>query len=147
MKKQILIIAFLLTSIISFAQSNRVLSEAERQQLLGSSAFKEKCEWAVRDYAAYWSIHDGSGLSTEVDRIAWAKDRPLSVSILKHGITDPHLVEAFLNAAKGRQFSLNAAPLDNTTLIAAWDSSSAFEEFVSQYFKLLGDDINFSVGN
>jgi hypothetical protein len=143
--KSLFAIAFLLISFASFSQ--RVLTEEERQQLLGSSIFSEKCQWAVRDYAAYWSIHDGAGLATESDRIKWAKDRQLSIAILKNDITDPHLVVRFLNASKGKQFTLGAAPQSTATIIAAWDSGNAFEEFVAQYFSVLGDDINFSIGN
>lgn len=144
-KKSGLLLIGMLITIVSLAQSNRVLTEPERQSLLGSSAFLEKCQWAVRDYATYWSGHDGSGLSTESDRINWAKDRQLSISILKNGVNDSHLVEVFLNASKGREFLLNASPESVSTLVSAWDSSSAFEEFVAQYFRILGDNINFSL--
>jgi hypothetical protein len=143
---KILFVLFLLfVSGITFGQ--RVLTEEERQQLLTSSEFQEKCQWAVRDYAAFWSVNDGSSANTEALRIKWAKDRILSINIMKTDANDPLLVVRFLNAAKGKQFTIGAAPQSTSVLIAAWVSANSFEEFVGAYFTVLGDDINFSIGN
>lgn len=146
--KQLFFVAlFMLTLSVSYGQ--RVLSEQERQQLLGSSEFIEKCQWAVRDYAAFWSVHDGgAGVpATETGRIKWAKDRQLSIHILKTDANDPLLAVRFLNASKGKQFNLGASPQSNAALIAAWVNDNAFDEFVGIYFNYLGDDINMSIGN
>ncbi len=143
--KHLFIIAFLLISTLSFSQ--RVLSEEERQQLLSSPEFLQKCQWASRDYAAFMSVNDGSSANTEALRIKWAKDRIFAVSVLKNDITDNLIVVRFLNVAKGKTFNIGASPQPNEVLIAAWVSTNSFEEFVGQYFNILGDDINMSIGN
>ena len=124
----------------------RILTEQERQSLLISTLFNEKCQMAIRDYAAYWTINDGSGANTEAARIKWAKDRIKSIGILLGGINNTRVNEIFINASKGKQLSLEAAPLDATVIIAAWEASSTFDEFVSQYFDVIATDILFKIG-
>jgi len=125
----------------------RVLTDQERQSLLESQEFEKKCKWATRDYAAFWAVNDGSLAATEEERIKWGKDRILGVGILLYDITDQFIAIRFLNASKGKQFDLEAAPQPVEVLIAAWVSSNSFEEFVTQYFDILGENINFSIGN
>lgn len=124
----------------------RILTEAERQSLLVSTTFEEKCKMAIRDYATYWGSNDGSGANTETLRIKWAKDRLKGVGILLGGINDNHIREAFINASKGKQLDLAAAPLNADTIIAAWDANSTFDEFTSQYFDLIATDLIFKIG-
>lgn len=143
--RHLFVIAFLLVTTFSFSQ--RVLSEDERQQLLNSPEFLQKCQWASRDYAAFWASNDGSQANTETLKIKWAKDRMLSIAVLKSDANDPYMVVRFLNLSKGKQFNLGASPQPNEVLIAAWVSTNSFEEFVGSYFSILGDDINMSIGN
>lgn len=124
----------------------RILTEQERQSLLTSTTFNEKCKMSVRDYASYWSTNDGSGANTETLRIKWAKDRIKSIGILLSGVNDSHLSESFVNASKGKQLDLAAAPLSADTIIAAWDANNTFDEFVSQYFDIIAVDIIFKIG-
>lgn len=140
---KLLILLFFISS-TTFAQ--RVLSEDERQSILSNSDFKQKCEWAVRDYAAYWSIHDGSNLATEALRLKWARDRVISVKLLTLGVSDPHMVEIFLNASKGKTLSLAAAPVSDATIIASWVSGNVFDEFVGNYFQVLGREVEIELG-
>lgn len=126
--------------------TNRILTEQERQSLLTSSLFNEKCQMAIRDYASYWAANDGSGANTESLRIKWAKDRIKAIGILLGGINNNRVNEIFVNSSKGKQLSLESAPLDATTIIAAWDTNSTFDEFVSQYFDVISSDIIFKIG-
>jgi hypothetical protein len=126
----------------------RVLTQEEKYSLSINETFKEKCKQAIRDFAAYWSIHDGSGFSTEAERVTWVKNRSLGVHIVKNPLipeSSEIIVWHFLNGAKGKQYDLNPSPIAVETLITAWDSANSFEEFVNEYFKVKGDDINFSV--
>lgn len=144
--KNTIILILVLLSFSSFGQ--RVMTQEEKYSLAGSSDFIEKCKQSVRDFATYWSVHDGAGFSTEADRIAWAKNRQLAVNILKHPeVNDPLITWIFLNAAKGKTYNLGAAPQSASTLVAAWVAASSFDEFANEYYKILGDDINFSIGN
>ena len=126
--------------------AQRILTETERQSLLNSQTFNEKCKMSVRDYATFWAINDGSGANTEALRIKWAKDRIKGIGILLGGINDNHLSEAFINASKGKQLDLAAAPLTADAIIAAWEANSTFDEFTSQYFDLIAVDIIFKIG-
>lgn len=126
--------------------TNRILTEQERQSLLVSSLFNEKCQMSIRDYATYWAVNDGSGASTEAQRIKWAKDRLKSIGILLSGINNTRVNEIFINASKGKQLSLDEAPLDASVIIAAWDANNTYDEFVSQYFDAISSDIIFKIG-
>ncbi len=123
----------------------RVLSQEEKLSLASSADFIEKCKQGVRDYAEYWSVHDGSGFSTTAERLTWAKNRQLGTAIKKNPIVSEDgttLAWFFLNAAKGKQYDLAAAPLPAATLIAAWVAANSFEEFVAVYFAIKGNEID-----
>jgi hypothetical protein len=146
--KKLILIAFLFLSLVSFSQ--RVMTQEEKQSLSTNSIFQEKCKQAIRDYATYWAVHDGASLGTEVLRIKWAKDRQLAVIVLKNPIISEDsqtMAWIFLNAAKGKTYSIGTAPIDAATLITAWESASSFDEFASIYYDVKGDEINFSIGN
>jgi hypothetical protein len=146
MKNKILILLLTLVSFVGYSQ--RVLTDDERQTLSTSETFKQKCQWAVRNYATYWSGHDGSGLTTTAQKMKWAKDRISSVEILKNNTVDQDIAIRFLNASKAKTFSgLSAAPASEASIIAAWVTANTFDEFVSQYFDLIADDIDFTIGN
>lgn len=121
----------------------RVLTSEERQNLQGNTDFIEKAEWAVRDYASYWSMHDGGGLDAN-GRIKWAKDRLNSVNIVLNDINDSSLGLKFMKLGKGVQVDLGAAPVDPEVIIAAFEAANKFEEIASLYFDQLGETINFS---
>jgi len=145
MKNKLLVIAiFSVLSFTGFAQ--RVLTEDERQSLLINTTFNEKCKMAIRDYAAFWAINDGSGATTETLKIKWAKDRIKSVGILLSGVNDDRVSEIFINSSKGKQLTLGTAPLPASTIIAAWDTNNTFSEFASQYFDTIAVDIIFKIG-
>jgi len=146
MKKFILVSVLALLAIVSFGQ--RVLTDEERESLKSNGTFLYRCEWAVRNYAEYWSVHDGASLAnTEAARIKWAKDRILSVNIVLGGVNDEQLTLRFINISKGMTFSIGAAPQPAETIIDAFIASNRFDEIAGTYFTLLGDGINFSVGN
>lgn len=136
----------LLLTILSYAQT-RVMTDDERETLKNSATFKQKCQWATRNFAAFWSVDLGASATNENERITWAKNRQLSVEILKNDTKDDDISLRFLNAGKGKQFTLGAAPQPEATLINAWVTTNSFEEFVVEYFKVLGDNINMSIGN
>lgn len=145
MFKNFLLIALLSISTLSFSQ--RVLTDEERESLKNNADFIMYAEWSVRNYAEFASVQDGSSANTEPLRIKWAKDRILSVSILVGGINDAQLSIRYLNLSKGMQFNLGAAPQPAETIIDAFIAGNKFEEIAPAYFTLLGDGINFSVGN
>ncbi len=122
----------------------RVLTDQERQQLQGSSEFLEAAQWAVRNYAAYWSIHDGAALAGAA-LIKWVKDRLKSVNIVLNDINDPAIALKFVKLSKGMQFDLGAAVQPTATIIAAFQAGNKFEECASLYFDLEGEQINFSL--
>jgi hypothetical protein len=147
MKTKILfLLLMVVASVTSFSQ--RVLTDEERESLKSNGTFLYRAEWAVRNYAEYWSAHDGAGLAnTEAARIKWAKDRILSVNIVLGGVNDPQLTLRFINISKGMQFTIGAAPQPAETIIAAFIADNRFDEIAGTYFTLLGDGINFSIGN
>lgn len=145
MFKNFLLIALLAISTLSFSQ--RVLTNEERESLKNHGEFIAQAEWSVRNYAEYAASLDGSSANTEPLRIKWAKDRILSVNIILGGINDAQLSTRYLNLSKGMEFNLGAAPQPAETIIAAFISGNKFEEIAPAYFTLLGDGINFSVGN
>lgn len=140
MKKQLLLIAILFSTTFCFAQ--RVLTEEEEQSLLGSSTFLEKSQKAIRDYAAFWAINDGSTSTTEALKVKWAKDRILGVQIVQNSISDPLVSYRFIVLSKGTQFTLGTAPQPVATIIAAWDTAGTFAAQAGGYFDILGESIN-----
>lgn len=122
----------------------RVLTSQEKESLKTDPQFIASCEWALREYAAYWAIHDGN-LPSESARVKWAKDRKMSVEIHTGEISDPILALQFLKVGKGIQVDLGAAPVDNIVIIEALLAANKFEEMASLYMDLKGDSINFSI--
>jgi hypothetical protein len=122
----------------------RVLTDVEKQELKSNSLFLEKCQWAIRDYASYWAIHDGSGLDA-TGRIKWAKDRLKAVDITLNDTNDPAIALKFCKLAKGMQFNLAASPDTAANIIAAMVAGNKFEELTSMYFDMLGESVNFSI--
>lgn len=123
----------------------RILTDTERQTLLDSEDFRKKCDWAARDYSVYWADNDGAAATTLEERIKWGKDRIIGVRIVTTDVNDPFIPVRFLNAGKGKEFELEEAPQPLEVLLEAWVTSNAFQEFVSEYFDILGETINFSV--
>lgn len=128
--------------------ATRVMNQTEKLTLSTNSTFQEKCKQAIRDFSTYWSTHDGSGLSTEADRIKWAKDRITSVKYVKNPLVSDDAVTVawvFLNAAKGKTYNIVDNPEDAVDLIALWDAASSFDEFVNEFFKAKGDEIDMTL--
>lgn len=145
--KKIVFSLLLLMAIALPSFSQRVLTDEERESLIADPSFIYHSQWAVRNYAAYWSIHDGSSLSPEAARIKWAKDRMISVKIVNYDINDNNLSLRFIKLSKGITFSLGAAPQPPATIVAAFVAGNRFDELSSLYFDLLADEINMSIGN
>jgi hypothetical protein len=146
--KKLLFITLFLVSFASFGQ--RVLTAEEKESLKDDPEFIAYCQWAARDYAAYWSVHDGAGLNTESARIKWVKDRYLSIPIVTAAgdISDPTIALQYLKVAKGMTFTLGTAPQPNDAIIDAILAANKFEEMTSLYFDVLGETVNFSlIGN
>ncbi len=123
----------------------RVLTDDERQDLQGDPTFIEKSQWAVRNYADFWSVNDGSSASTEALKIKWAKDRQLGVSIVLNDINDPAIGLKFVKISKAMEFDLAAAPVAISVIVAAFVAGNKFDEIAGTYFTQLGETINFSV--
>ncbi len=126
----------------------RTLTQEEKLSLSTNGTFVEKCKQSIRDFSAYWAINDGSGTATEEERIDWVKKRFLSIRFAINPIINEDsttLAWFFLNAAKGKQYDLGAAPISASELVVVWDLNSSFEEFVGDYFRIKGYEINFSI--
>lgn len=79
----------------------RVLTSAEKEQCLNNIDFQQEVKWAVRDYAAYWSDDtDIIGKVLAAGYTGWAKNRILTESIVRNGLTDPDVVIDFVVLAK-----------------------------------------------
>lgn len=129
--------------------ANRVMSMEEKLTLSTDDTFQAKCKQAIRDFATFWYTTDGAGIATEAERITWVKNRMLSVAIVQNPIVSEDgqtIAWFFLNAAKGKVYDLATSPVSASVLIAAWDAASSFEEFVNDYFKIKGEEINFVIG-
>lgn len=124
----------------------RVLTDEERESLRTHPDYQSKCEWAARNYADYWSIHDGAGLATEAARIKWAKDRFLGVDIKLRDVNDPNIALRCLRASKAMEVDLNAAPVTPEEIVTAMLAQNKFAEIAGLYFDLKGEDLNFVVG-
>lgn len=124
----------------------RVLTDDERESLKAHADFQSKCEWAARNYAAYWSGHDGSGLASTAERIKWAKDRILGVDIVMNDVNDTNIAIRCLRVGKAMTIDLDTAPQLPETIIAAMVAQGKFDEQASLYFDLKGENINFTVG-
>lgn len=123
----------------------RVLTSEEKESLKTYPDFIAAAQWAVRDYAAYWAVHDGAGMSTEEQRVKWAKDRYLSVPIHTGDISDPNIALQFLKVGKGITVDLGASPQPNDVILDALVAANKFEEMASLYMDILGEGVNFSL--
>lgn len=124
----------------------RVLTNEERESLVGHAGYKTKCESAAQNYADYWASHDGSGLATEALRIKWAKDRLLGVDIKLRGLNDSTIGDRCLRISKALQVDLGTAPIDADSIVTQMDATGKFDELASLYFDLKGEDLNFTFG-
>jgi hypothetical protein len=124
----------------------RALTDDERESLKNDALYLQKVQWAVRNYANFWSANDGSGANTEVARIKWAKDRILGVQIEINDIQDQNLALNALKASKGLQIDLAPAPVPAETIIEAMVSSNKFEEVAGLYMATQYENINMNVG-
>ena len=147
----ILILSLLLVSFVSQAQ--RVLTDEERILLQGSSEFSQKATKAVENYAVFRSTDDGvTGIDGAIGSVTEfhkrAKDKLISVNIVKNGSTDPLIPYRYVQLSKAKQFSgLPAAPAPLEDILTAW-TPLIYEEFASPYFDILGESIDFTiVGN
>jgi len=124
----------------------RVLTSEEKQSLQNDSGFVAQVQWALRDYASYWALHDGAGLANEVARIKWAKDRINSVNLLLNDFisTDHQLGLKMCKLAKSMSIDLGAAPVSSEVIVAAFIAANKFEELSSLFFDQLGESINMS---
>lgn len=148
MKKVILIAVLALLSIAGYSQT-RVMTDEERELLRNNPTFTYKCNDALHAFANYWAVHDGSGFSTEADRLMWAANRRLGVKLLVEGtIYRPQEVTLiFLDAARGQTYTLGAAPETAENIIAQWTAANSFEQFSQSYFNLWASLENMSIGN
>jgi hypothetical protein len=118
----------------------RQLTQEEKQKLQGSSDFTEKCQWACRDYAAYWVNHTGDGLDN-TQRIKWVKDRLQAKAIVKNDISDSSIALTFVKLGSDLALNVGTAPVTIEEMITAIEPSMGF--LASKYFDLKGLDINF----
>lgn len=149
MKKIIFVLSFIFLAAASFAQS-RVLTQTEKEMLRVDPVFKMQCEWAIKEYATYWSIQTGVGCATETDCLNWAKKRLLSVHVLTKGIQnfgEITTADIFLDGAKAKQLDYGAGDPSSVVIIQEWLDNNTFEEMADYYFKIWGDGVNMSIGN
>lgn len=144
--KHLLTLIILAASVASFAQT-RVLTTAEQVALVQSDTFQNECYAAIRAYANYWSVNDGTTFTTEADNIAWAKNRILAVSVITDGINFGSPPEMFVNFFSTHSLEYGESPSISeivSTLLTA--TPNRFEQAAAAYFNIWGDDINMSVG-
>lgn len=131
--KTILLTLFVCLSLSLSAQ--RVLTQQERENLINSTEFREKCEWAIRDYASYWNGHDGASLNT-AERAKWRREYAILRSIVKAEYQDQNLSLRFVILAKGMSFAVDGDPT-TPEIVALFVSGNKFEELASLYFDLI----------
>lgn len=136
MKKFILILIFGLVAFVP-CLGQSVLTSEERQSLAGNSYFTEKCQWAIRDYASYWYIHDGTGLNT-ADRAKWREEFVFVKSVNRAEYSDSNLALRFVILSKGMQFNVDADPTSEE-IIALFVANNKFDELASMYFALISE--------
>lgn len=126
----------LLCFFVSFASlSQRVLTASERGLLVTHTVFREKCEWAIRDYASFWKAHDGASLNT-TERAKWRREYEVVKRVVAATYQDNTLALRFVILAKGMQFNLDSDPTD-AEIIELFVSTGKFEELASLYFDLV----------
>jgi hypothetical protein len=113
----------------------RTLTSEEREQLKGSTRYLHLCEWAIRNYAAYWAVHDGAGFNTEAARIEWVKNREFGATIRQYGITDNDIALKFVEESKGMQFDI-VGNFSVDSLIDYMIANNKFDEIASLYTAL-----------
>lgn len=137
MKKLFIIISVAL-SVTASAQT-RVLTTQEREALKNNTEFISECYWAVLNQANFFAGQTGATtFATDALFKARAEERLMGKHIIRNGITfQAHRVtEIFLDASKGKQYTVGEAPDTVENLIAQWRAENSFEEFVHSYFNL-----------
>lgn len=133
--KIITLFAIMTASQTLFAQ--RVLNDDERTSLVNSPTFREKCEWAIRNYADYQLGSDGTGMNAAaLDN--WRKQYQILKSVKRADYVDSQLSLRFVILSKGMQFNVDADPTPEE-IIALFVSSNRFEELSALYFGLLSE--------
>ncbi len=116
---------------------DRILTSAEKEQLVANQDFKNQVSWALRDFASYWN--DVSDANTKVGNVGydrWAKNYSWAArAIANVTISDnPQAPEDFGVLLKGMQLWDSAvSPFDVATVISYMVSTSKFEELATNY--------------
>lgn len=145
MKTKFLIILFLTFSASAVFAQTRVMSNEERANLATDDLFKELCKQSATNYAVFIDegvagFPSGGGSTNRNAWIQYVKDLIFATDVVKKGgISDEEVGKKYLTLAKAKTFTLGAAPQSNATLIAAWQTANAFDEFNPGYFALLGN--------
>lgn len=117
---------------------DRTLTNDEREQLKDSPRFLDQSEWAVRDFAIFWT--DDTTTSARVGEVGynkWATNRQYSAGVLYSGINDPNISLSFVTLSKNMQLWDSAiTPFNVDTCIDYMISSLKFEALASAYVNI-----------
>lgn len=116
---------------------DRVLTSAEKEQLVANQDFKNQVSWSLRDFAAYWS--DVSDANVKVGNVGydrWAKNYSWSARAAANiTITDDALAPEYYGALlKGMQlWDTDDGAFDVATVIQYMVDNAKFEELATMY--------------
>lgn len=126
---------------------NRVLTNAEKEQLQSSTRFKSEADWAIRNFASYWSSTDQGQIGTQIGQVGyenWFKNHIFATDKMQSGINDPDISLTFLVLAKGMNLWDSAViPFNIDTVIDYMIANSKFDELATGYASLKTQSILF----
>lgn len=119
---------------------DRVLTSAEKEQLVANQDFKNQVSWSLRDFAAYWGDPanaagqvGGLGFDRAAKNYAWGARTAQNITISD----DPQAPEFFGQLLKGMQLWDSAVtPFNVATVIEYMVEESKFEELAIMYVNL-----------
>jgi len=79
-----------------------ILTDVQKQALVGSNSFKVAAHWSIFDKASYWQGLDGANVPNN-DRVLWAKNRKLSAQMNSNPnlvVGDADISQEFVVACK-----------------------------------------------
>lgn len=126
---------------------NRVLTSAEKEVLQSNARFISECQWAVRDFAAYWSSTDGGTIGNQIGAVGYAthyKNHTFAVGVMTSGFNDTTVGQTFTILAKGMNLWDSAVtPFNADIVIDYMIANGKFEELAISYVALKTQSIIF----
>ncbi len=135
---------------------NRVLTSDEKQTMLSNQHFIDNVNWAIRDFASFWTTSDLDLIGQQIGQVGyerWFKNRLFSVAVLSvqqppspfyQSINTSDAPISYLILSKGMNLWDSAvSPFNADTVISYMTTTGKFDELTANYVALKTESVAF----